>query len=73
MLFSELGLTEEVLQAVTESGYETPTPIQAKAIPLCLAGRDVIGASHWGGIADSSLGLVKSTCLSFGRFLFIAV
>jgi hypothetical protein len=34
---------------------------------------DVIGASHWGGIADSSLGLVKSTCLSFGRFLFIAV
>jgi ATP-dependent RNA helicase RhlE len=48
MLFSELGLTDEVLQAVTESGYETPTPIQAKAIPLCLAGRDVIGASQTG-------------------------
>ena len=48
MLFSELGLTDEVLQAVTESGYDSPTPIQAQAIPLCLEGRDVIGASQTG-------------------------
>jgi ATP-dependent RNA helicase RhlE len=48
MLFSDLGLTEEVLRAVTESGYETPTPIQAQAIPLVLEGRDVIGASQTG-------------------------
>jgi ATP-dependent RNA helicase RhlE len=48
MLFSELGLAEKVLQAVTESGYETPTPIQAQAIPLILEGRDVIGASQTG-------------------------
>ena len=48
MLFSELGLAEEVLQAVTESGYESPTPIQAQAIPLVLNGRDVIGASQTG-------------------------
>ncbi|NNC88302.1 MAG: DEAD/DEAH box helicase [Akkermansiaceae bacterium] len=48
MLFSELGLAETVLQAVTESGYEKPTPIQAQAIPLVLEGRDVIGASQTG-------------------------
>ena len=48
MSFSDLGLTEEVLRAVTESGYETPTPIQTQAIPLILEGRDVIGASQTG-------------------------
>lgn len=48
MTFAELGLSEPVLQAVTESGYETPTPIQAQAIPLILGGKDVIGASQTG-------------------------
>ena len=48
MSFSDLGLSQAVLAAVTESGYETPTPIQAKAIPLILEGRDVIGASQTG-------------------------
>lgn len=48
MLFSELGLSEPVLQAVTECGYETPTPIQAQAIPHILEGRDIIGASQTG-------------------------
>jgi ATP-dependent RNA helicase RhlE len=48
MSFSDLGLTEEVLRAVSESGYDTPTPIQAQAIPLILEGRDVIGASQTG-------------------------
>jgi ATP-dependent RNA helicase RhlE len=48
MGFDSLGLHETVLQAVRESGYETPTPIQAKAIPLILEGRDVIGASQTG-------------------------
>jgi len=48
MSFTELGLSEEVLKAVAESGYENPTPIQAKAIPLILEGKDVIGASQTG-------------------------
>jgi ATP-dependent RNA helicase RhlE len=48
MRFDELGLKEAVLTAVTESGYENPTPIQAQAIPLILGGRDVIGASQTG-------------------------
>ena len=42
MRFDELGLKETVLEAVTESGYENPTPIQAQAIPLILDGKDVI-------------------------------
>src|SRR5690606_9151161 len=48
MGFESLGLSEAVLEAVTESGYENPTPIQAQAIPLILEGRDVIGASQTG-------------------------
>lgn len=48
MTFNELGLNEAVLAAVRESGYETPTAIQAQAIPLVLAGRDVVGASQTG-------------------------
>lgn len=46
--FDELGLSEEVLRAVADKGYDHPTPIQAQAIPLVLAGRDVIGASQTG-------------------------
>ena len=43
--FVELGLSPEILRAVTESGYTTPTPIQAQAIPVVLAGRDVMGGA----------------------------
>ncbi len=48
MLFSELGLSEPILQAVSDCGYQTPTPIQAQAIPIVLEGRDLIGASQTG-------------------------
>ncbi|MEN8695507.1 MAG: DEAD/DEAH box helicase [Akkermansiaceae bacterium] len=48
MRFDELGLSAPVLQAVSESGYETPTPIQAQAIPKILEGKDLIGASQTG-------------------------
>ncbi len=44
--FAELGLSPEILRAVTESGYTTPTPIQAQAIPVVLAGRDVMGGAQ---------------------------
>ncbi len=48
MTFEELGLSAQVLQAISEAGYVHPTPIQAQAIPLILQGRDVVGASQTG-------------------------
>ena len=48
MKFDELGLSEKVLSAVTAAGYTTPTPIQAQAIPLVMAGRDVMGGAQTG-------------------------
>ena len=46
--FETLALDPKLLRAVTESGYTSMTPIQAKAIPLVLAGRDVMGAAQTG-------------------------
>ncbi len=46
--FESLGLSEQVLQAVREAGYSTPTPIQQQAIPSVLKGRDVIGLAQTG-------------------------
>lgn len=46
--FSSLALSEPVLQAVENAGYETPSPIQAKIIPFMLAGRDVLGQAQTG-------------------------
>jgi ATP-dependent RNA helicase RhlE len=48
MSFADLNLAPEVLQAVTDAGYTHPTPIQQQAIPLALAGRDLIGLAHTG-------------------------
>jgi ATP-dependent RNA helicase RhlE len=47
-LFSDLLLTAPLMQAVQESGYERPTPIQARAIPHLLAGRDLLGLAQTG-------------------------
>jgi len=46
--FEELGLRPELLRAVAEAGYTIPTPIQAQAIPVILAGRDVMGGAQTG-------------------------
>ena len=46
--FDSLGLKAELLRAVTEQGYTQPTPIQAQAIPVVLAGRDLLGAAQTG-------------------------
>jgi len=46
--FETLALDAKLLRAVAESGYTAMTPIQAKAIPLVLAGRDVMGAAQTG-------------------------
>ncbi len=48
MGFDTLGLSAAVLEAIGESGYTTPTPIQAQAIPMILEGHDLIGASQTG-------------------------
>jgi ATP-dependent RNA helicase RhlE len=48
MPFSDLGLCEEILRAVAEQGYTEPTPIQQKAIPPILLGKDVMGAAQTG-------------------------
>lgn len=46
--FSSLGLSPALMQAITSSGYTTPTPIQAATIPLLLEGRDVLGQAQTG-------------------------
>jgi ATP-dependent RNA helicase RhlE len=48
MLFSELKLAEPLLRALAAEGYERPTPIQEKAIPEVLAGRDLLGVAQTG-------------------------
>ncbi|MEQ8370238.1 MAG: DEAD/DEAH box helicase, partial [Alphaproteobacteria bacterium] len=48
MDFSDLGLSDSVLQAIRDAGYTTPTPIQEQAIPYVLMGRDVLGCAQTG-------------------------
>ncbi|MEY4640204.1 MAG: hypothetical protein RLZZ227_198 [Pseudomonadota bacterium] len=48
MSFNDLGLKESLLKAVEESGYTTPTPIQIKAVPAILTGKDVMAAAQTG-------------------------
>src|SRR6266508_6705294 len=48
MPFAALGLAPELLRAVADEGYAHPTPIQQEAIPLALAGRDLIGSAQTG-------------------------
>lgn len=46
--FDELGLARPILKAITDNGYESPSPIQAKSIPALLSGRDVLGQAQTG-------------------------
>ena len=48
MKFTDLGLAPEILRAVHDAGYTEPTPIQAQAIPIVLAGQDVMGGAQTG-------------------------
>ncbi|MBL9074239.1 DEAD/DEAH box helicase [Tabrizicola sp.] len=65
--FSDLALDPRVLQAVSEAGYETPTPIQAQAIPEALQGRDVLGIAQTGTGKTASFTLPMITLLGQGR------
>jgi ATP-dependent RNA helicase RhlE len=55
--FDQLGLRPELLRAVAESGYTTPTPIQVQAIPEILAGRDIMGGAQTGTGKTAGFGL----------------
>ncbi|MGC9368938.1 MAG: DEAD/DEAH box helicase [Paracoccaceae bacterium] len=65
--FADLGLDPKVLSAVEDAGYETPTPIQAGAIPPALEGRDVLGIAQTGTGKTASFTLPMITMLAKGR------
>src|SRR5665213_1876835 len=65
--FSDLGLSPEVLKAVTDAGYETPTPIQEQAIPVAMTGRDVLGIAQTGTGKTAAFTLPMISRLAAGR------
>jgi superfamily II DNA/RNA helicase len=67
MDFSELGLSPELLRAVSDAGYTTPTPIQQQAIPHVMSGRDVLGCAQTGTGKTASFALPMIDKLTAGR------
>ncbi|MFS0773260.1 DEAD/DEAH box helicase [Sphingomonas sp. 1P08PE] len=67
MPFADLGLSDELLQAVTDAGYTEPTPIQAAAIPSVLMMRDIIGIAQTGTGKTASFVLPMIDILAHGR------
>src|SRR5581483_9567055 len=67
MQFSELKLSPELLQAVADAGYTTPTPIQEQAIPIVAQGRDVLGCAQTGTGKTASFALPMIDRLAAGR------
>tara|TARA_E500000331_G_scaffold245365_1_gene235780 strand:+ start:420 stop:1817 length:1398 start_codon:yes stop_codon:yes gene_type:complete len=65
--FKDLGLSEELLRAVNEAGYESPTPIQAQAIPYVLMNRDIMGGAQTGTGKTASFTLPMIDILAQGR------
>ncbi len=66
--FTDLGLSPELLKAVEQAGYETPSPIQAQAIPLALAGHDILGLAQTGTGKTAAFGLpLIENLLAAGR------
>src|SRR5262245_2497856 len=67
MSFNDLGLSDEVLRAVTDAGYTEPTPIQKQAIPYVLMGRDILGCAQTGTGKTASFTLPMIDILVGGR------
>src|SRR6185437_8146474 len=67
MDFSELGLSPELLRAISDAGYTTPTPIQQQSIPHVMSGRDVLGCAQTGTGKTASFALPMIDKLSAGR------
>ena len=65
--FTDLNLDTKVLKAIADAGYETPTPIQAGAIPPTLEGKDVLGIAQTGTGKTASFTLPMITLLDRGR------
>src|SRR3954471_22622555 len=65
--FSELGLSPTTLQAVADTGYTTATPIQAAAIPVALAGQDILGIAQTGTGKTAAFTLPMVDKLALGR------
>ena len=66
-LFSDLGLSERLVDAVSALGYETPTPIQKASIPIVLMGRDILGSAQTGTGKTASFTLPLIDILDSGR------
>jgi superfamily II DNA/RNA helicase len=67
MRFADIGLSDELLRAVTEAGYDIPTPIQAQAIPSVLMMKDIIGIAQTGTGKTASFVLPMIDILAHGR------
>jgi len=67
MTFADLGLSEELLRAVSDSGYDEPTPIQSAAIPSVLMGKDLIGIAQTGTGKTAGFVLPMLDILHHGR------
>jgi superfamily II DNA/RNA helicase len=67
MSFADLGLSDELLRAVEESGYTDPTPIQTQAVPSVLMGRDLIGIAQTGTGKTAAFVLPMIDILGEGR------
>ena len=85
MSFSELGICPEILEAIEVLGFETPSPIQERAIPAALSGADILGLSHTGSgktlafsipaleSIDPELRAVQVLCLAPTRELAVQI
>ena len=67
MTFEDLGLSPDLLSAITDAGYTEPTPIQAQAIPHLLMGRDVLGIAQTGTGKTAGFTLPMIEILAAGR------
>ncbi len=67
MNFTDLGLCDELSKAVADLGYESPTPIQEKSIPVVLMGRDILGSAQTGTGKTASFTLPMIEILASGR------
>ena len=67
MKFKDLGLSQPILDAISDCGYDTPTPIQEKAIPHILMARDVVGLAQTGTGKTAGFTLPMIEILADGR------
>jgi ATP-dependent RNA helicase DeaD len=71
--FESMGLSDEILRGIKEAGFVTPSPIQAKAIPPALAGRDLIGQAQTGTGKTAAFGLPSMMHLKNNKSVEILV